>query len=79
LGLSGDKVIQILIILLHYLLRQATFLSEAELATGVMSADTKIHHKYSEDVPVAMRFDMGGTQDQRLLMVTMKRLATTQV
>ena len=59
---------------------QASSLSEEELATGVVSADTKIRHKYSQDgVPVTMTFVMGGTKDQRLLMVTMKRLAATQV
>ena len=46
--------------LLQGLIKQACQLSEADLATGMVHADTMIRHKYAEDVPVSVRFDMGG-------------------
>jgi|LauGreSBDMM110SN_4_FD.fasta_scaffold78025_2 hypothetical protein len=46
--------------LLQALIKQACHLTEAELATGMVHADTMIRHKYAEDVPVSLRFDMGG-------------------
>lgn len=60
------------------MIKEAAAMSEEELAQGGVTANTLIKHKYAEDVPVYMTFQMGGTRDQRLLVVTMKRTAPTE-
>ncbi|GAX73194.1 hypothetical protein CEUSTIGMA_g647.t1 [Chlamydomonas eustigma] len=57
------------------LIRRAASLKEDEMASGDLHVNTFIKHKYSEDVPVNLMATMGGTEDQRLLVITMKRLA----
>lgn len=40
--------------------------------------DTFIKHKYADDVPVKLRLEMGGTEDQRLLVAVMRRLGPAE-
>ena len=60
------------------MIKEAAAMTEQELAAGGVTANTFIKHKYAEDVPVSIKFEMGGTSEQRLLVVTMKRTAPTE-
>lgn len=64
--------------LVSKMIKEASVMTEQELAEGGVTANTFIKHKYAEDVPVSMKFEMGGTSEQRLLVVTMKRTAPTE-
>ncbi|KAG2422329.1 hypothetical protein HXX76_016114 [Chlamydomonas incerta] len=59
------------------LLERAVHSTEEELASGSVQADLLITHKYAEEVPVTLRVDMGGTDDQRLLVLSMTRRGET--
>ncbi|PNW87648.1 hypothetical protein CHLRE_02g142166v5 [Chlamydomonas reinhardtii] len=59
------------------LLERAVHSTEEELASGSVQADMLVTHKYAEDVPVTVRVDMGGTDDQRLLVLSITRRGET--
>ncbi|KAG2487286.1 hypothetical protein HYH03_014127 [Edaphochlamys debaryana] len=58
---------------LALLLEKAAKMTEEELGTGTLTIDTLLQHKYAEEVPVSIRVEMGGTGDQRLLVLAMTR------
>ncbi|WIA28374.1 hypothetical protein OEZ86_010920 [Tetradesmus obliquus] len=51
--------------------------TEQELKAGAVQIKTTIRHKYAQDVPVSIKFEMGGTESQRVLVAVMKKLSET--
>lgn len=43
------------------------------MAAGMASMHVTLCHKYAEDVPVELKIEMGGTEDQRLLVARLHR------
>eukprot|EP00882_Tetradesmus_deserticola_P006573 GHRQ01006917.1.p1 GENE.GHRQ01006917.1~~GHRQ01006917.1.p1 ORF type:complete len:1485 (+),score=562.58 GHRQ01006917.1:723-5177(+) len=48
-----------------------------ELEAGAVQLETTIRHKYAQGVPVRIKFEMGGTESQRVLVAVMTKLAET--
>ncbi|GIL79405.1 hypothetical protein Vretimale_18290 [Volvox reticuliferus] len=55
------------------LLEKAMKATAEDLADGYLQADIMLTHKFAEDVPVTLRVELGGTADQRLLVLNMAR------
>ncbi|GLI68263.1 hypothetical protein VaNZ11_012618, partial [Volvox africanus] len=56
------------------LLEKAMKATAEDLADGYLQADILLTHKFAEDVPVTLRIELGGTADQRLLVLNMTRM-----
>ncbi|KXZ48338.1 hypothetical protein GPECTOR_28g744 [Gonium pectorale] len=56
-------------------IEQAARATDEDIASGALKLemDTLLQHKYAEDVPIAMRVELGGTAGQRLLVLNMVR------